>query len=125
MPTRFPSLLSTPQYNTERVLEERGRRLGARIERGAGVVGLSQDRDSVEVRLRSGEAVHVRYVVGTDGVRNAVRKALDLPYVGHSAIRSVMIADVKVTEAPERDLVVQICREGFSFFASFSDGWYR
>ncbi|GAB3901887.1 hypothetical protein GCM10029964_091370 [Kibdelosporangium lantanae] len=40
--TRFNQVLITPQYNVEAVLQERAERLGARIERGAELVGLDQ-----------------------------------------------------------------------------------
>src|ERR671933_1872065 len=49
LPTRFPYVLVTPQYNTEGVLEERASALGVRIVRGAAVVGLRQDPGGVEL----------------------------------------------------------------------------
>lgn len=128
LPSRFPYLLSTPQYNTERVLEDRARHLGAKIVRGAEVTGLIHDGEGVRVDVRSADGAQVwtaRYVIGADGDHSAVRRALDLPYQGHSAIESVMLADVRLRWEPERDLVVRTCREGFAFLASYGDGWYR
>lgn len=128
LPTRFPYLLSTPQYNTERVLENRARRLGATIVRGAEVTGLNQNAEGVNVDVRTAEgaeAWHARYVVGADGEHSATRRALDLPYEGHSGIESVMLADVRLDQEPQRDLVVRTCRQGFAFLASYGNGWYR
>ena len=50
LPSRFPYLLVTPQYQVERLLEERAVAAGARIVRGVRVLGLSQDADGVSVR---------------------------------------------------------------------------
>src|SRR5690349_1558754 len=40
LPSRFPYVLVTPQYETERVLEERARRVGAEIRHGSDVTGF-------------------------------------------------------------------------------------
>src|ERR671916_1162205 len=129
LPTRFPYVLVTPQYNTERVLEEHAGALGAQIVRGAEVVGLRQDNDGVEldVRYRDGTLGTRRamYAVGTDGVGSTVRRALALPFPGRSAVQSVMLADVRLSEEPEEVLTVDATGEGFSFLAPFGDGWYR
>src|SRR5215831_8242589 len=79
LPSRFPFLLITPQYQTERLLERRARSLGAQIVGGTEVTGLSQDPDGVQVHARAagGAAATFRasYVVGADGARSAVRTA--------------------------------------------------
>jgi 2-polyprenyl-6-methoxyphenol hydroxylase-like FAD-dependent oxidoreductase len=49
LPTRFPFVLVTPQYRTERLLERRARSLGAEIIRGSEVTGVRQNADHVEV----------------------------------------------------------------------------
>ena len=73
LPTRFPYVLVTPQYNTEGVLEERARALGAQIVRGAEVVDLRQDNDGVELDVRYEDGTlgtrRAMYAVGADGVR--------------------------------------------------------
>src|ERR671916_472957 len=129
LPTRFPYVLVTPQYNTERVLEEHAAALGAQIVRGADVVDLRQDTDGVEldVRYEYGTLATRRamYAIGADGVGSTVRHALALPFSGHSAVQSVMLADMQLSEAPEEVLTVDATRDGFSFLAPFGDGWYR
>src|SRR5918999_984458 len=129
LPTRFPYVLVTPQYHTERVLEEHAAALGAQIVRGADVVDLRQDTDGVEldVRYEYGPLATRRamYAIGADGVGSTVRHALALPFSGHSAVQSVMLADVQLSEAPEEVLTVDATRDGFSFLAPFGDGWYR
>jgi 2-polyprenyl-6-methoxyphenol hydroxylase-like FAD-dependent oxidoreductase len=129
LPTRFPYVLVTPQYNTERVLEEHAGALGAQIVRGAEVVGLRQDNDGVELDVRYLDGTlgtrRAMYAVGADGVGSTVRRALALPFPGHSAVQSVMLADVRLSEAPEEVLTVNAAGDGFSFLAPFGDGWYR
>ena len=129
LPTRFPYVLVTPQYHTERVLEERASALGAQIVRGANVVDLRQDTDDVEldVRYEDGTLATRRaiYAIGTDGVGSTVRQALALPFPGHSAVQSVMLADVQLSEEPEEVLTVNAAGDGFVFVAPFGDGWYR
>jgi 2-polyprenyl-6-methoxyphenol hydroxylase-like FAD-dependent oxidoreductase len=131
LPSRFPYVLVTPQYETERVLEERARALGAEIRLGAEAVGLRQDPDGVDVdvRGRDGTAHTLRaaYVVGADGVRSTVRRALGLPFPGRSVVRSVMLADVRLAEAPPDVLNANANAVGdaFAFLVPFGDGWYR
>ena len=127
--SRFPYVLVTPQYNTERVLEEHASALGARIVRGAEVVSLRQDDDGVELDVRYEDGTlgtqGATYAVGADGVHSKVRQALGLPFPGHSAVQSVMLADVQLGEAPEEVLTVNATGDGFSFLAPFGDGWFR
>jgi 2-polyprenyl-6-methoxyphenol hydroxylase-like FAD-dependent oxidoreductase len=129
LPTRFPYVLVTPQYHTERVLEEHAAALGAQIVRGADVVDLRQDTDGVELDVRYGDGTlatrRAMYAIGADGVGSTVRQALALPFPGHSAVQSVMLADVQLSEAPEEVLTVDATGDGFSFLAPFGDEWYR
>src|SRR5919107_1360129 len=105
LPTRFPYVLVTPQYNTERVLEEHASALGAQIVRGEDVVDLRQDTDGVELEVRcedgNSSTRRAMYAIGADGVGSTIRQALALPFPGHSAVQSVMLADVQLSEAPE------------------------
>ncbi|HEX6471060.1 MAG TPA: FAD-dependent monooxygenase [Streptosporangiaceae bacterium] len=138
LPSRFPYVLVTPQYETERVLERRAKELGARIVHGAELTSLRQDGDGVTAAVRvadtgsaGGEGQpaedvwRASYLVGTDGVRSAVRHAIGLPFPGHSAVTSVMLADVRLDRPPTEVLSAGSARAGFAFMAPFGDGWYR
>ncbi|WP_433324188.1 FAD-dependent monooxygenase [Spirillospora sp. CA-294931] len=125
LPGRFPFVLVTPQYETERVLEERALKAGAEIVRDTEVTGLRQDSEGVDVRVRDGGAWHATYVVGADGVHSTVRHALGLPFPGGSAVRSMMLADVRLADAPRETLNVGVTGDEFAFLAPFGDGWYR
>ncbi|MGW4162218.1 FAD-dependent monooxygenase [Streptomyces sp. NPDC004788] len=148
--TRFPYLLITPQYEVERLLERRALSTGVEFRYGTELRGLRQDADSVTAELSGPElsgpeptgpatsgpapsdheparpvTLRARYLVGTDGVRSAVRGALGLPFPGASVIRSIVLADVRLAEKPENLLTVAAGGDSFAFIAPFGDGWYR
>ncbi|WP_035767896.1 FAD-dependent monooxygenase [Arthrobacter castelli] len=127
--TRYPYVLVTPQYNTERVLAARAQQLGVEIVSNADVVGLHQDADGVEVDIRGNDgdrsARRAAYVVGADGVGSTVRKAMNLSFPGKSAVQSVILADVRLRTQPAEVLTVDAAGDGFAFLAPFGDGWYR
>jgi 2-polyprenyl-6-methoxyphenol hydroxylase-like FAD-dependent oxidoreductase len=129
LPSRFPFMLVTPQYNVERLLERRARALGARIVEGVEVTGLRQDADGVELEIRAGESGTQRrraaWVVGADGVRSTVRRAIGLGFPGRSAVQSMMLADVRLSDPPRQALSVAAGADGFALVASFGDGWHR
>ncbi|MEV6823412.1 FAD-dependent monooxygenase [Amycolatopsis sp. NPDC051102] len=79
LPSRFPFLLVTPQYEVEKLLLKRAHDLGVVFRYGTEVTGLRQDGDGVAVATGSGE-FPASYVVGADGVRSAVRSAVGLPF---------------------------------------------
>lgn len=124
LPSRYAFLLVTPQYEVERLLHDRAVRAGARIETGAEVTGLSQDDRQVTVTTAGG-AYTASYVVGTDGVRSRVRAALGVPFPGRAVLRSIALADVRLTDAPTGVLTVNSTGDCLAFVAPFGDGWYR
>jgi len=124
LPSRFPYLLITPQYNVERLLEDRAVKAGARIRRGVEVTGLHQDDAGVTVQAGS-ETFDADHVVGADGAHSAVRHALGLAFPGKAVLKSIMLADVRLAEAPEGVLAVNAVGDGFAFVAPFGDGWFR
>ncbi|MGW7365081.1 FAD-dependent oxidoreductase [Streptomyces sp. NPDC054841] len=127
--TRFPFLLVTPQYEVERLLKRRALSAGADFRFDTELRGLRQDADSVTAGLRDAmgrdSTLRSRYVVGTDGVRSSVRKALGLPFPGDSVIRSMAMADVRLAEEPESPLYADGTGDAFAVVAAFGDGWYR
>ncbi|MEU8621333.1 FAD-dependent oxidoreductase [Streptomyces sp. NPDC048623] len=145
LPSRFPFLLITPQYEVERLLERRALAAGVDFRYGTELGTLRQDTGTVTAELTgpsgsggSGDAgdagdadrsvtIRARYLVGTDGVRSAVRSALGLPFPGNSVIRSIVLADVRLKEEPDQLLTVAASPSGeaFAFLAPFGDGWYR
>ncbi|MBO8187018.1 FAD-dependent monooxygenase [Streptomyces spirodelae] len=125
LPSRFPYLLITPQYEVEKVLEARARDLGVEFVHEAEVTGLTQDADGVQVEIGGTGTRRAAYVVGADGHRSAVRTALGLPFPGVSVIKSLFLADVRLAERPDGVLTVNGADDAFAMIASFGDGWYR
>ncbi|MFF1836125.1 FAD-dependent monooxygenase [Streptomyces sp. NPDC058231] len=127
--SRFPFLLVTPQYEVEHVLKRRALSAGVDFRYGSELTGLSQSVDTVTAEVRDTDGTHTaltaRYAVGTDGVHSAVRKALGLPFPGASVIRSIVLADVRLTEEPPDLLTADGAGGAFAFIAPFGDGWYR
>lgn len=141
--SRYPFALITPQYETEKLLERRALSTGVDIQYDSRVIGLRQDRDTVTLDLRPTDTantpdtptgapgttptrrIHARHVVGADGVRSTVREALGLPFPGRSVVRSMILADVRLTDPPEDALAVNGAADAFGFLVPFGDGWYR
>ncbi|MFI8966736.1 FAD-dependent oxidoreductase [Streptomyces sp. NPDC053493] len=126
--TRFPFLLITPQYEVERLLERRALSTGVEFRYGTRLRGLRQDADTVTAELTGPDGpvtLRASYLVGADGVRSTVRDAIGLPFPGASVIRSLVLADVRLTEEPGRLLTVAATGDAFAFIAPFGDGWYR
>ncbi len=124
LPSRYPFLLITPQYHVEETLLERARKAGVTIVHDAEVTGLTQDADGVTVTTTAG-AHRAAYVVGADGYHSAVRAALHQPFPGKSVLKSIMLADVLVTEPPAETVTVNGVGDAFAFVAPFGDGYYR
>ena len=92
LPSRFPYVLVAPQYQTERVLEERARRVAADIRNGSEVTSLNQHPDGVEVTVRQDgrpdRVMRAGWLVAADGIHSTVRQALGMPFPGKSVVRS-------------------------------------
>src|SRR5258708_567243 len=129
LPSRFPYVLVTPQYETERVLEERARRVGADIRYGSVVTGFTQHADAVEVNVRQdghpAPGLRAGWVVGADGIHSMVRQALGMPFPGKAVGRSVMLAEVRLTQPPPDALTLNSTGDTFAIIAPFGDGFYR
>ena len=98
--TPYPFIAILPQSRTERVLLDRLAALGGSVERGTTLEGLAQDAAGVTARLVDGSGTpreaRARWVVGCDGARSAVRKALGLGFEGGEYEERFLLADVHV-----------------------------
>jgi 2-polyprenyl-6-methoxyphenol hydroxylase-like FAD-dependent oxidoreductase len=138
LPSRFNHLLVLPQYEVEKALERRAVEAGVRFVYETAVTGVSQDADGVTLHIRrtdradgadraDGDPGELRaaYAVGADGLHSIVRRAIGLPFPGKSAIRSAVLADVRLDEKPEEVLTVGAVGDAFCFIAPFGDGYHR
>lgn len=101
----YPMPWMLPQFLTERILRERLLELGCYPEFGCELVEFNQDEDGVTTRVVSGEheeIVRARYLVGADGGRSFVRRALDIDFPGKTLGVRGLVADVTMTGV-ERD----------------------
>ncbi|MFI0373423.1 rifampin monooxygenase [Actinomadura sp. 1N219] len=98
--TTHPYVLGIPQPITDRILTERATELGAEIRRGRELTGLSQDDDGVTVELADGTRLRSRYLVGCDGGRSTVRKALGVGFPGEPTKAETLLGEMEVTEDP-------------------------
>ncbi|WP_149179186.1 FAD-dependent monooxygenase [Streptomyces sp. TRM49041] len=87
-----------PQSRTEAVLETWARGLGADIQRGWELTGLTDRGDAVEIDVVDGQGggrrLRASYLVGCDGGRSAVRTMAGFDFPGFPATRRMYLADV-------------------------------
>ncbi|QFZ19269.1 FAD-dependent monooxygenase [Saccharothrix syringae] len=96
----YRRLLFLPQSRVEQVLRDRLAALGGAVEAGVELVGFTRGADAVTATLSTPtglRSVTADYLVGCDGGRSTVRKALDLPFRGHTETdRRLLVGDVEV-----------------------------
>ncbi|SON53663.1 Pentachlorophenol 4-monooxygenase [Hartmannibacter diazotrophicus] len=92
--------LMVPQFLTEGVMRERLLELGHRPEFGSELVGFEQDANGVSARLNGkhgDETIRVRWLIGADGGRSFVRRALDIGFPGKTLGIRAIVADVTLS----------------------------
>ena len=121
-------VLGIPQPVTDRLLTERAVELGTRVRRGAEVTGVEQDDEQVTVTLADGTRERARWLVGCDGGRSLVRRAVGIGFPGEAATAEWILAEVQVTTPPdELARVVAAVRERHQGFGvgPAGDGLHR
>ena len=128
LPSRFPFVLVTPQYEVERLLRRRTAEAGVTLRHDTEVTDVRQDADGVAVVASTPEGrttLRAAFVVGADGVRSTVREAVGIPFPGETVIRAMVLADVQLARKPPDVLTVAAAQGALGFLAPFGDGWYR
>jgi 2-polyprenyl-6-methoxyphenol hydroxylase-like FAD-dependent oxidoreductase len=92
----YPVGLMIPQWRVEQILRDRLADFGVAVELDAELRGFSQHADGVTAII--GEAqIRARYLVGCDGGRSTVRKALGLSLRGQAPdVQLMAVGDVEV-----------------------------
>ncbi|BCL16499.1 FAD-dependent oxidoreductase [Micromonospora sagamiensis] len=92
----YPTGLMIPQWRVEQILRERLADFDVAVERGAELRGFGQHADGVTATV--GEArIQARYLVGCDGGRSTVRRALGLSLRGQTPdVQLMAVGDVEV-----------------------------
>ncbi|MBB1157556.1 MULTISPECIES: FAD-dependent monooxygenase [Amycolatopsis] len=78
----YPNAWFLGQSQTEGILRDRLAELGVRVELNTALTGFTQDEEGVTAELSTGETVRVEYLVGADGGKSFVRKALGIAFEG-------------------------------------------
>jgi 2-polyprenyl-6-methoxyphenol hydroxylase-like FAD-dependent oxidoreductase len=91
--------LMLPQYLIEAVMREKLAELGHAPEFGHELVRLAQDNESVEAEIAADdgrEAVRAHFLIGADGGRSFVRRALDIGFSGETLPGRGLVADISL-----------------------------
>jgi 2-polyprenyl-6-methoxyphenol hydroxylase-like FAD-dependent oxidoreductase len=130
--TRFPYMLTVPQPETERVLEQRLRHLGGTVERQVTLTQLAQEPGDHHVSVvlshadGSDEPATASWVVGADGAHSAVRKLTGIEFTGGPARDAFVIVDVLADGGPPPgEGHYYFHPDGMSLVAPLPDGSYR
>ncbi|GGW70303.1 putative oxygenase [Streptomyces lucensis JCM 4490] len=94
-----PYTFLVPHQRVRQRLEEHATKAGARVRRGAEVVGLRQDAGGVELDVRQGggtEVIRAAYVVGCDGAHSAVRDLAGIGFPGADEVFHGLVGDLDV-----------------------------
>ncbi|MFA4083359.1 FAD-dependent monooxygenase [Mycobacteroides salmoniphilum] len=96
----YPGFWMVPQWRTDEILLRRLRELGVDVEFSCEVTDFDQETDGVTVTVSGGgkaDRIHAAYLVGTDGGRSTVRKALGVGFAGETfESERTLIGDVRV-----------------------------
>ncbi|MFI8258367.1 FAD-dependent monooxygenase [Streptomyces filamentosus] len=100
----YANTLLIPQSRTQELLYERLTALGGGVRFGTALTGLRQDDGGVEAELGTGETVRAAFLVGADGGRSTVRRALGIGMTGETVDpRPMLVADVRIAPGAVAD----------------------
>ncbi|MGA5193732.1 FAD-dependent monooxygenase [Streptomyces exfoliatus] len=119
---------SVPQHVTEAVLEEWATELGVDLRRGTELLALRDTGDGVEIDVRdpAGErqTLTARWLVGCDGGRSLVRKAIGSEFPGTAATLEMYLADIRGVDL-EPQLIGKTYPGGMVMVGPLGDGVNR
>ncbi|WP_328484275.1 FAD-dependent monooxygenase [Streptomyces sp. NBC_00377] len=126
LPTPHPYTLMVPQYETESVLLDRLRALGADVHRPYEVASVVQDEEGVTLTMTTGETLRAAHAVGADGMHSTVREAAGIGFTGNAYAESFVLADVVMDWVPGPDEVsLTFGTLGLAVVAPLPGGHYR
>ncbi|MEU9891910.1 FAD-dependent monooxygenase [Streptomyces phaeochromogenes] len=115
---------TVPQSTTETMLEGWAGELGTDIRRGHELLAVRDTTDGVEVDVRGPDGeqrLTAHYLVGCDGGRSTVRKAVGFDFPGTAATMEMYLADIKGVELEPR-LIGETVDGGMVMVGPLGDG---
>jgi 2-polyprenyl-6-methoxyphenol hydroxylase-like FAD-dependent oxidoreductase len=130
VPSRYPFLLSLPQWVTEEILNTHIKQQGIEVERGVSLASLQQSGSGVDVVLEHAdgqpEQLRTRWLIGCDGPHSTVRHHLGLSFEGLAFDQSFALADVRMSHSlPPRQAAFFWRGGGFTGCIPLPDNQYR
>lgn len=84
-----------PQFLTEGLMRDRLAELGHSVAFGSELTAFEESKDGVTATAGS-RIVHARYLIGADGGRSFVRRALDIGFPGQTLAMRAVVADLSL-----------------------------
>lgn len=94
VPSKWRIASSLPQRTTEKIVYAECIKAGVQFRWASPVEELKSDPDGVTITLKSGEQIAASYVIGADGARSVVRKAIGVIMEGVTDETPFIIVDV-------------------------------
>ena len=120
--TAFPFRLQCEQLKLCRILLNRLKAGGADVRMGLRAESLEQHKDGVLLRVREGDGTeHVleaSFVIGADGARSAIRRALGMPFEGKTYPETTILATTSFPfheHLPDLSNVNYVWKDGGTF----------
>lgn len=129
--TPYPFMLDLPQYRTEHILMKKLEDSGIPIERGVQLIEMHQDKEFVEVRLRSEdgreETVRTSWLIGADGAKSTVRTLAGIEFLGEVYADNWVLCDANIRwPLPRNEMTFSGDRNGiFGVFPLPGENRYR
>lgn len=119
---KFPFVLTLPQDEQEKIMEEELEKLGSGVRRRVELVGAVEGEGSVRARLRDlnkeggeEEEVEVSYLCGCDGAHSKVRELAGIDMLGGTYAQRFWVADVDATGDAAQAADVNWCTQDDDF----------
>ena len=107
---------SLPQYETQRILEQRLSALGGHVERGITAAALDADTASSEIELKHAdgriERVQPDVVIGAGGAHSVTRHAMHEALAGATYEGRFLVADIAMPAVLPHDESAVVCSRG-------------
>lgn len=128
---KYPFMLAQPQADSEQIFTELLEKDGVKIERGIELIKLTQFDENVRVELKHHDDCNVEtadfdIVFAADGAHSAVRKQLNLKFIGNKYEEPWYLCDAKLTsDLSENEVHEFFFGDSFLFLAHVKNNIWR